>query len=156
LGLHGTAFARYRKQRLDRLRNILIALAVVAVLVLAWCGRSVSARWTSIPESALVGGVVAGVAVYVLARILTPIRIKRSPGYGATVTVILDDDGFHAEAPNEQARLAWAAFTRVARFPDGILLLRGRVIRWLPDSALQNATPGEALALVRSKTTGCD
>jgi hypothetical protein len=79
--------------------------------------------------------------------------MKRSPGYGDTVTIVLDDDGFHAQAPNEQSNLGWAAFTRVARFPDGILLLRGRVIRWLPDSALRDTTPGEALAFVQSKTT---
>jgi hypothetical protein len=53
--------------------------------------------------------------------------------------------------PNAQATFAWAAFTGVARFSDGILLMRGRIIRWLPDSALQNSVPEEALAFVRSK-----
>ena len=78
------AFARYRQQRQERLRRILIALAVVAVLVLAWMyGRSISARWASIPEFALVGGVDGGVTAYVLAKILAPIASS-----GLLVTVI--------------------------------------------------------------------
>jgi hypothetical protein len=76
----------------------------------------------------------------------------RAPNYGATVTITLDDNGLHATEPHAQVCLAWAAFTRVVRFADGILFVRGEIARWLPDSALQNVTPEVALAFARSMT----
>src|SRR5262245_28605179 len=109
-----TALARYRRQRPERLRNLLVSAALVAVLLFAsvygWC---TSASWAPIAQFGLIGGVVGGVGAYALVGILTPLRMKRSPGYGDTVTVVLDESGLRAAAPNEQATLTWAAFTRV-------------------------------------------
>ena len=78
-------------------------------------------------------------------------RVRRIPGYGATITVILNNEGLHAAEPHAKATLAWSAFTSVVHFPDGILLMRGNVGRWLPDSALQDAAPDAALTFERSK-----
>jgi hypothetical protein len=85
-----------------------------------------------------------------VSKLLLPPRIKRSPGFGSTITVNLDDDGLFAKEEHGEARLSWAAFTRVVRLSDGLLLLRGKVIRWLPDSALKDVTPQQALELVQS------
>jgi hypothetical protein len=152
-----TAFARFRRQKSKRHRTIAVSIVIAAALLLAWIyGRSSDAVWTYIPKFALIGGVIGGVVggatAYALGRILLPRRIKRSPNYGATVAVTLDGEGLHATEPHAQVSLAWAAFTRVTRFKDGILFVRGSVIRWLPDTALQNATPEEVVAFVRSKT----
>jgi hypothetical protein len=148
-----TAFARYRRQKPNRQRTIAVAIVVAVALLLAWSyGRSSGAAWTSIPKFALFAGVVGGTTAYAFGRILLPRRIKRSPNYGATVSLTLDGEGLHATEPHARVSLAWAAFTRVTRFEDGILFVRGSVIRWLPDSALQNATPEEVLSFVRTKT----
>ena len=148
-----TALARYRHQKPNRYRAVALATVVAAALLFAWVyGRSSGALWTPVPEFALIGGVIGGATTYALARILLPQRIKRSPSYGATVTITLNHEGLHATEQHAQTSLAWAAFTRVIRFADGILFVRGPIARWLPDSALQNTTPEEALAFVRSKT----
>jgi hypothetical protein len=156
-----TAFARYRRQKSKRHRAIAVSIVIAAALLLAWIyGRSSDAVWSYIPKFALIGGVIGGVVggvvggatVYALGRIFLSRHIKRSPNYGATVAVTLDGEGLHATEPHAQVSLAWRAFTRVTRFKDGILLVRGSVIRWLPDTALQNATPEEVVAFVRSKT----
>ena len=148
-----TAFARYRRQKPNRHRTTVCMAVIAAALLIAWVyGRSSGAAWTLIPESALVGAVVSGAATYALARALLPRRIRRLPNYGVSIAISLDDAGLRASEPHAQASFEWAAFTRVARFADGFLFVRGRVIRWLPDSALTNATPEEALAFVRSKT----
>jgi hypothetical protein len=152
-----TAFARYRRQQPHRLRNALVMAAAAGVLACAWMyARATNALWISIPEFALIGGISGGIGAFAASKILAPIRTKRLPGFGAKITATFDEDGVTAAEPLAQASMKWAAFTRVVRFPDGILLLRGRVIRWFPDSALQNATPADALAFVRSKTPVTD
>jgi hypothetical protein len=150
------ALARYRRQKPNRHLTIAVATVVAVALLLALIyGRSSDAVWRHTPKfahiSGVVGGAVGGATAYALGRIILSWRIKRSPNYGATVSVTLDGEGLHAIEPHAGASFAWAAFTRIARFEDGILFVRGRVIRWLPDSALRNATPEEVLAFVRSK-----
>jgi hypothetical protein len=152
LGFYRTAFARYRRQHFSWRRTILL-ISALAVLGLAWIyGQKAGALWTIVPACAFVGGIVGAAVTYSLTKLLFPRRIKRTPGYGGTIAVRLDDEGLHAKEMYGEAKLAWAAFNRVVRFSDGLLLLRGNTIRWLPDSALQNSTPAEALAFVRSKS----
>lgn len=147
------AFAHQLRQRPGRLRNIIISTGVIAVFIYAWTiGRSTSATWTPIAACGAIGGLVGGVTAHLLTRITTPMRIKRLPNYGGTVTVVLDDVDLHADEAGAQITLVWPAFTHVTRFADGLLLTRGRVSRWLPDAALQSGTPHEALALVQSKS----
>ena len=148
-----TALARYPRQKPNRYRRIAVVTIIGAALLLVWAYCHFSgALWTHIVEKALVGGGAGGTAAYALARIFRPWSIKRSPNYGATITVTLDDNGLRAVEPHAQVSLDWKAFTRVSRFADGFLFVRGRLVRWLPDSALTNATPEDALAFVRSKT----
>jgi hypothetical protein len=148
-----TSFARYRQQKGTRWRSIAISGAIAVIMLSAWVyGRSSCAWWTPIPEFSLIGGIIGALGSVALVKILTPIRIRRSPGFGAAVSVTLDDYGLHAIEAHGQTTLAWAAFTRVVRFEDGLLFLRGRIMRWLPDAALKNSTPEEATAFVLGKT----
>jgi hypothetical protein len=152
LSFYRTAFARYRRQRFSW-RPMVLLVSAFAILALAWIyGQKINALWTIVPACAFVGGVAGAATTYSVTKLLWPRRIKRSPGYGGTITVRLDDEGLHAKEMYGEAKLAWAAFNRVVRFSDGLLLLRGNTLRWLPDSALQNSTPEEALAFVRSKS----
>jgi hypothetical protein len=149
-----TALNRYRLQKPNPHRtNVVMAVAGV-ILLLAWIyGRSSHAFWAPIPKFALIGGVVGGTLGYAFTRLFLRFRLKRSPSYGVVVTVTLDDEGLHAAEPHARTSMEWAAFTRVSRLNDGMMFARGRVARWLPDSALQNATPEEVLVFARSKTT---
>jgi hypothetical protein len=103
------------------------------------------------PELTAAGGVLGGVMGALLGRSFQTRRLKDSPDLGTEITMTLDEDGLTASGVHEQARLAWPAFTRVVRLPDGIMLIRGRVLRWLPDEALEDAAPGAAVAFVQSK-----
>jgi len=149
-----TAFARYRRQAPNRHRKLAVISLVALALACAWIyARATHAFWGAIPEFTLVGGIIGGIVGFIIGKLLLPIRLKRSPEFGTKVTVVLNDEGLIASGPDVQTTLNWPAFTRVARHSDGILFLRGRVLRWLPDTALQNATPEEATSFVRSKTS---
>jgi hypothetical protein len=153
LAFFRTGLRRCRRQRPNRLRNN--AASAVAILALAgsWLyARFTDAPWVGIPESAAIGALVGAVAVLILGRVLLPIRLKKTPGFGAEVTTVIDDSGLLASGLHEQAKLEWAGITRAVRFADGIMLIRGRVFRWLPDAALQDSTPSEDPAFVPSKT----
>lgn len=148
------AFARFRRQRPTGYRRLLVMSVVVLVLAAAWIyARATDAFWVAIPEFTLVGGTIGGLGGFIIGKLLVPGRIKRLPGYGTEVHTVLNDEGLLASDANARTTLKWAAFTRVVRFPDGIMFLRGRVLRWLPDSALQDATPEEATAFVGARTT---
>jgi hypothetical protein len=157
LDFYRTASARYARQRPHRHRQMITFASSAFVVACAWIyARASHAAWVLIPQMALICGIAGGTGGFAVAKIMLPIRVKRAPNYGATIAATLDEDGLTAVEPQAQTNLKWAAFTRVAHFSDGILFVRGRVIRWLPDSALQNATPEEAVAFVRTKTNVVD
>jgi hypothetical protein len=79
-------------------------------------------------------------------------RFRNRADFGTEVTVTLSDAGLAASGPNVKGRWEWAAYPSAVRYADGILLLRRGAIRWLPDGAIQDATPAQATALVQSKT----
>ena len=79
-------------------------------------------------------------------------RFKRRADFGAEVTVTVSKDAIISSGRHAEGKWGWQAYPRSVRYPDGILLMRRGVIRWLPDSALQEGTPADATALVRSKT----
>jgi len=153
LAFYQTALKRYRRQRLNRHRNLSIlgiaAIPIVGALIYAWI---TNAAWIVIPATAVAGGMSGGIVAAVVAWVVRSRNLKRGPEYGGEVTVILNEDGLAARGRHVQTRFEWPAFTRCVRLPDGIMLLRGRVLQWLPDTALLNVTPDEAVAYVRSKT----
>jgi hypothetical protein len=47
-------------------------------------------------------------------------------------------------------RYPWSVYDRAVSFTDGLLLVRKGGIRWLPNAALTEGTPAEAVAVVQS------
>jgi hypothetical protein len=81
------------------------------------------------------------------------LRFRSRADFGEEVTVMLSDAGIASYGKHAEGRWAWAAYPRAVRFPDGILLLRRGVIRWLPDSDIQSGNAKDATALVAGKST---
>ncbi len=79
-------------------------------------------------------------------------RFKRRADFNTETTVSLSDDGISVGGRHAKSESEWTAYPRAVRFSDGILLVRKGVIRWLPDSAIQEGTAQDATALVESKT----
>jgi hypothetical protein len=79
-------------------------------------------------------------------------RFKRRADFGAETTVKVSKEAIVSSGRHAEGEWGWQAYPRSVRYPDGILLMRRGVIRWLPDSALQEGTMEEATALVKSKT----
>ncbi|MDB6158159.1 MAG: hypothetical protein JWO04_1865 [Gammaproteobacteria bacterium] len=107
------------------------------------------------PEAVAIAAIIA-VAIVAGLVFLTKMsilyRFKNRAEFGADAAVSISEEGVSASSHHVQGKWEWAAYPRSARFSDGILLLRAGVIRWLPDSAIQNSTPEAATALVGSKT----
>jgi hypothetical protein len=79
-------------------------------------------------------------------------RFKRRADFGAEVIMTVSKESISSSGRHAEGKWGWQAYPRSVRYPDGILLLRRGVIRWLPDSALQEGTPADATALVKTKT----
>lgn len=96
--------------------------------------------------------VVLAAGLVALTKLATLYRFKRRADFGAEAIVTLSRDAITSSGRHAQGQWGWQAYPRSVRYPDGILLMRRGVIRWLPDSALQQGTAADATALVRSKT----
>ncbi|SRR6266404_1726141 len=79
-------------------------------------------------------------------------RFRYRADFGAMASVTMSEAGLSASGPHVQGKWNWAAYPSAVRYPDGIMLLRRGVIRWLPDSALLVGTPEDATALARSRS----
>jgi hypothetical protein len=145
-----TALARFRRQQPLWRRWAPWAAILIALITVYVYARATDAPWVLIP-AVLAGGIVGGAAGGFAVRSWIMRRVRRMPGFGGTITVRLDEDGLHMTEPHGEMNLAWTAFNRVVRVNDGLLLMRGSSVRWLPDSALQNVTSDDALAFVRSR-----
>ena len=114
--------------------------------------------WNKGPFSRTAVGIALIIAVLLMAGMVSITKIgilhrfKRRADFGAEAVVTVSEDGIASSGRHAQGRWGWQAYPRSVRYPDGILLLRRGVIRWLPDAALQAGTAAEATALVKSKT----
>ncbi len=80
-------------------------------------------------------------------------RMRRRLDFGTEATVTMSEAGIIGRGAQSKGEWNWAAYPSAVRYPDGIMLLRRGVIRWLPDSAIVAGTPTDATALARSKST---
>jgi len=152
-----TGLRRYRRQRPHRIRRLILLWLGPVLIAGAWLhAKFTGAPWEELLEYMLIGGAIGGAASTLLARVVLVRLLKRNPEYGTDVTIHLDDEGLVASGAHTQAKIDWPGITRAARLPDGLMLIRGRIFRWLPDAALQDSTPEQATALVRSKTALLD
>ena len=125
----------------------LVSLAVVGFVL--WMRGSYS---RTAVEVAAISAVLLMAGMVALRKIGILHRFKRRADFGAEAVVTVSEDGIASSGLHAQGRWGWQAYPRSVRYPDGILLLRRGVIRWLPDAALQEGTPAGATALVKSKT----
>jgi hypothetical protein len=77
------------------------------------------------------------------------LKYRLRPTFGAETTFKMGDNEVVITGPGA-GRFLWNVYDRAVHFSDGILLVRKGGIRWLPDAALMEGTPDDAIAIVRS------
>jgi hypothetical protein len=77
------------------------------------------------------------------------LRYRVRPTFGAETTFRMGDNEVVITGPGA-GRFLWTVYDRAVHFSDGILLVRKGGIRWLPDAALTEGTPSDAIAIVRT------
>jgi len=146
-----TIINRYYGQRHFLLRLPVQYGIVSLAIVGAFLGFKGSFTRTAL-EIGVVAVVVLVVSMVTLTRFGILYRFKRRADFGAEAIVTISKEAITSSGRHAEGKWGWQAYPRSVRYPDGILLLRRGVIRWLPDSALQEGTSTDATALVKSKT----
>jgi hypothetical protein len=77
------------------------------------------------------------------------LKYRLRPSFGAETTFNMGKDEVVITGPGA-GRFPWTVYQRAVYFSDGILLVRRGGIRWLPNAALIEGTPGDAIAIVRT------
>jgi hypothetical protein len=144
---------RYWRQRPVVLRPAVQFAVLPILIVAAW----LLAPWQGVDPVtlrivALGWALLAGPGAYLLTRTLLLQRFRGTVSFGSETVFQLSDDGILVNGPLARADMKWQLYPRAVRFPDGIMLLRPRFLCWLPDSALVDASPADATALVESHT----
>jgi hypothetical protein len=141
-----SVMARYYRQ-LPFMLHLPVQFGLLAIVLAGWFS------WRYNP---IVGGLV-GASVFVFGILATKagilFRLRRMPDFGHDLSVSISDAGVAAKGEHVQSTWQWSAYPRSVRFPDGVLLLRAGVIRWLPDSAISGGTAADATTLIGSKTS---
>jgi len=77
-------------------------------------------------------------------------RFRRSPYYDNEYRISVTPSGYLASSTQSRVELAWSAFTKAQRFPDGFLVLTGpQVCYWWPDSSLVTGSISEVESLLK-------
>jgi hypothetical protein len=143
---------RYHQQRPFLLRLTSQFSILGACLILPWVYAWVTdASWKDGAAFGIPVGIVVAVGSLYLTKALILARLS-GRGKNSEGSVTLSEEGVTGRGQHGQSLQYWTSYPRAVRFFDGILLLRGGVIRWLPDSALRLGTAEEATALVAAKT----
>jgi hypothetical protein len=148
-GHYKTIINRYYSQR-PLLLRLPVQYGIFAILLIGlflWKANSVSPVLIAI---VLLAALMIVLGLVALTKLAILYRFKRRADFGAEATVTISDAGIASSGRHMEGKWDWRAFPRSVRYPDGILLLRAGVIRWLPDAAIQNGAPEAATALVRS------
>ena len=144
--------SRYYRQRPFFLRLPVQFTVLAIILLLAWFSTLAAADSSGGLPIAAIFAILVIVGSVRLVRFGVMMKLRRNSEFGSEVKVALSEEGLEASSPYGHASIKWAAYPRSVRYRDGILLLRGGAIRWLPDAALQEGSVQEAVALVSSKT----
>jgi hypothetical protein len=146
-----TVIDRYYGQRTFLLRLPMQYGIVSLATVGAFLGFKGLSTLTAVGIGILVI-VVSTAGLVALRKISVLWRFKRRADFGAETTVTVSKAAIVSGGRHAEGKWGWQAYPRSVRYPDGILLVRRGVVRWLPDSALQEGTRDDATALVQSKT----
>jgi hypothetical protein len=148
-----TLMRRYWRQRPLFLRPIVqfsaLPIAVASLwLLLPWKDVDATAlRWAAVAWAVLMGP-----GAYFLVRTLLRMRFRGAAKLGTEIIFSLSGVGIAFSGPISRGEFQWQLYPRAVRFPDGIMLIRPRVVCWLPDSSLAEGTSSEATELVKSHT----
>ena len=83
--------------------------------------------------------------------VCTLIRMISARTFRGHIDVLVSASGLQIHAGKLTGPVAWDEIVRGVRLHDGILLLqKGCLYRWLPDSALRNADPLDVVQLLKS------
>jgi hypothetical protein len=77
------------------------------------------------------------------------LKYRLRPTFGAKTTFTITDNEVVITGTGA-GRFPWTVYDRAVHSSDGILLVRKGGIRWLPDAALTEGTPGDAIKIVRA------
>jgi hypothetical protein len=146
-----TIIDRYYRQRAFLLRLPVQYGIVSLAIVGAFLGFKGSFTRTGVGIGILVV-VLLTAGMVALTKIGVLYRFKRRADFGAEVIMTVAKDAITSSGRHAEGKWGWQAYPHSVRYPDGILLMRRGVIRWLPDVALQEGTPADATALVKSQT----
>jgi hypothetical protein len=135
-----TVMARYYQQKsfFGRLpvQFSILAMPYVAAMIYAWI---TNASWKYLATYAGTAMIVLCIAAIYLTKALIQRRLLRGKDAGVETTLTIAEEGLTFSNSHGNGTFNWSVYPRSVRFPDGILLLRQGAIRWLPDSALQDA-----------------
>jgi hypothetical protein len=146
-----TTIDRYYGQRRFLLR-LPVQYGIVSLAALGiYLGNARSLSRADVGIAAVVA-LLATVGMVTLTKIGTLYRFKRRADFGAETTVTISKQEIASSGHRAQGKWGWQAYPHAVRYPDGILLLRRGVVRWLPDAALRGGTPADATELVKSRT----
>ena len=150
-GYYKTIIDRYYRQRAFLLRPPVQYAIFSLAIVGAFLGfKGLFTRTAVGLGMVVVALLTAGMVALTKASVFY--RFKRRADFGADVIMTVSKESISSSGRHAEGKWGWQAYPQSVRYPDGILLLRRGVIRWLPDSALQEGTPADATALVKAKT----
>lgn len=134
------AIARYHAiHRLRGLRTAVLVLVGVAMLAFGLLLLIGGARGPVLLGCFCVASGAFVIVSNALQRWILKRRFRGNPDEGDTFVVVMDDEGYRVTSRLHDAKMAWAAFTAVKEFPDGVLLMQGKQLcRWVPYRALSD------------------
>lgn len=145
------ALQRYRRQHRGRYFDLTIKLLALVILV----PLAIWSFWHGYIAFA-VFFMALGVLMFIAHHAdywLVRRSFRKSPFRDEDATLEFTEAGLHARSPKRDIKIQWSAFTKVAHFRDGFLLLQGPWhFNWIPLSSL--AAPSEAdelEAILRAK-----
>jgi hypothetical protein len=152
IAFYRTLIDRYYRQR-PFLLWLPVQFGIVGLIAAAFIFGLSSGRIFSTLFIAVAAGLLICFGGVYLTKMGILLRFKSRADFGKEATVVLSDGGIASHGDHVEGKWAWAAYPRAVRFPDGILLLRRGVIRWLPDKDIQSGDAKDATELVACKST---
>lgn len=141
------AIARYHAMLpLRGLRKAVLAMAGIAMIAFGLLLLLGGTRGPVLLGCFCVASGVFVAVSHALQRWIVKRRFRGNPDEGDTFVVVMDDEGYRVTSRLHDAKMAWAAFTAVKEFPDGVLLMQGKQLcRWVPYRSLSD--PGDRAIL---------
>ncbi len=142
-----SAFQRHYKQH--ALSRFFSTIRAMGIIVFTLCAMTAAVQKYWLPAFVTLGLALLILLSRKLDHFWLLWNLKKSPFWDEETVMEISDVGLKTSSNKGNADLAWQAFTRALRFPDGFLLYQGpSVFYWLPDSTLAegfNAQDTEAV-----------